>query len=269
MKKYPNSSVYRPLQPAIHAERDNASYQERLPSLPLAPYICCYWQLASQPSLLHPFVYRVVADGCIDIFFHTQQPQDIYVMGFSTTYTEFPLDVPFNYIGVRFMPAAFPLLFGVNAAALTNRFEHLRDVVPALALALAQQTAGLDNLQALQPVLNHYFEKILAGLSADADSRLLEAMDLILRTGGNIRLETELHSGVSPRHLRRLFDFYIGESPKTFSKVVRFQQLLHAIPTADSLRADKMFYDAGYYDQAHFIKEFKAMYGLSPTVALR
>lgn len=257
------------MQPAIHPERDEASYREYVPSLPLAPYICCYWQLTSHPSLSQPFMYRVVADGCIDLFFHTHQPQDVYVMGFSTTYTEFPLDNPFNYIGIRFMPAAFPLLFGVCAGDLTNRFEHLDDVVPTLAAGLAQQTAGLHNLHELSPVLNHYFEKILAGHTMDADHRLLQALDLILRAGGNIRLETELHSGVSPRHLRRLFDFYIGESPKTFCKVVRFQQLLHNTPTADSLRAGKMFYDAGYYDQAHFIKEFKTLYGLPPTVALR
>nr|WP_246496183.1 helix-turn-helix domain-containing protein [Chitinophaga varians] len=167
------------------------------------------------------------------------------------------------------MPAAFPLLFGVSAAALTNRFEHLSDVVPALATGLTQQTAGLHSLHELSPVLNHHFEKILAGHTTDADHRLLQALDLILRAGGNIRLETAFHSGVSPRHLRRLFDFYIGESPKTFSKIVRFQQLLHSTPTADSLRAIKLFYDAGYYDQAHFIKEFKTLYGLPPTVALR
>ncbi|MBC9909674.1 AraC family transcriptional regulator [Chitinophaga varians] len=261
--------MYRPVQPAIRPERDEASYRECLPSLPLAPYIYCYWQLTSHPSLSQPFVYRVVADGCIDLFFHTRQPQDVYVMGFSTTYTEFPLDNPFNYIGIRFMPAAFPLLFGVSAAALTNRFEHLSDVVPALATGLTQQTAGLHSLHELSPVLNHHFEKILAGHTTDADHRLLQALDLILRAGGNIRLETAFHSGVSPRHLRRLFDFYIGESPKTFSKIVRFQQLLHSTPTADSLRAIKLFYDAGYYDQAHFIKEFKTLYGLPPTVALR
>nr|WP_295864438.1 helix-turn-helix domain-containing protein [uncultured Chitinophaga sp.] len=260
--------LFRPVQPAIRSGRDQASYGECLPSLPLTSYIYCYWQLTSRPSLSEPFVYRVVADGCIDIFFHTHHPDAVYVMGFSTTYTEFPLDHPFNYIGIRFLPAAFPLLFGVNAASLTNRFEPLDAVAPALATGLTQLTNGLHNLAALQPLLDRFFEKILAGHHTDADHRLLQAVDLILRAGGNIRLEKELHSGVSPRQLRRLFDFYIGDSPKTFSKVVRFQQLLHAAPSADSLKANKHFFDAGYYDQAHFIKEFKTMYGLPPTLAL-
>lgn len=260
--------LFRPVQPAIRSGRDQASYEECLPSIPLAPYIYCYWQLTSHPTLSEPFVYRVVADGCIDLFFHTRQPEAVYVMGFSTTYTEFPLDYPFNYVGIRFLPAAFPLLFGINAATLTNRFEPLEAVAPALAAGLTLQTAGLHDLKTLHPVLNSFFEKILAGHTADADHRLLQAVDIILRAGGDIRLEKELHSGVSPRQLRRLFDFYIGDSPKTFSKVVRFQQLLHTTPTADSLKAHKRFFDAGYYDQAHFIKEFKTMYGLPPTIAL-
>ncbi|MBC9932995.1 AraC family transcriptional regulator [Chitinophaga qingshengii] len=260
--------LFKPVQPAIHPERDQASYAEQLPSLPLMPYVYCYWQLSSLPALSQPFVYRVVADGCIDLFFHTRQPEAMYVMGFSTTYTEFPLDNPFNYIGVRFLPAAFPSLFRVDAASLTDRFEPLDAVVPALASGLTSVVAGLHDLSELSPVLDQYLTTILAQKTPATDNRLLHALDLILHAGGNLRLERDLQAGVSPRQLRRLFDFYIGDTPKTFSKVVRFQQLLHTIPTADSLRAGKTFYDAGYYDQAHFIKEFKTMYGLPPTIAL-
>ena len=63
------------------------------------------------------------------------------------------------------------------------------------------------------------------------------------------------------------FEYYIGDTAKTFSKVVRFQHVLNAKPSSDSLRKSKLFYDAGYYDQAHFIKEFRNFYGVTPSKA--
>lgn len=259
--------LFRPVQPAI--DQEQVSYQEQPPSLLLSKYIYCYWQLSSCGPLATPFIYRVVADGCIDLFFNTDTPEDFYIMGFSTTYTEFPLDNPFNYIGIRFLPAAFPLLFRIDAAELTNRFEALKTVAPALSKGLTQQVQTHQQLSSLQPLLDNYFGAILSQTFHEADSRFFDALDLILKAHGTLNLNTDLHTGISPRQLRRLFDFYIGSSPKTFSKVVRFQHILHAKPSARSLRENKLFYDAGYYDQAHFIKEFKTMYGLTPTIALR
>jgi transcriptional regulator GlxA family with amidase domain len=82
-----------------------------------------------------------------------------------------------------------------------------------------------------------------------------------------VTVEKELDTGLSARQLRRLFDFYIGDTAKTFAKVVRFQNILNAKPSTQSLRQNKLFFDAGYYDQAHFIKEFKNFYGVTPSKA--
>ncbi|MEM6633013.1 MAG: helix-turn-helix domain-containing protein, partial [Bacteroidota bacterium] len=81
-------------------------------------------------------------------------------------------------------------------------------------------------------------------------------------------LAKDLDIGLSPRQLRRYFQFYIGDSPKSFCKIVRFQTLLKAKPSRESLRKNKLFFDLGYYDQAHFVKEFKHLYGKTPTEAL-
>lgn len=82
-----------------------------------------------------------------------------------------------------------------------------------------------------------------------------------------VDIENDLNTGISSRQLRRLFDFYIGDTAKTFSKVVRFQNILRANPSSQSLRQNKLFFDVGYYDQAHFIKEFKNFYGVTPSKA--
>jgi len=89
-----------------------------------------------------------------------------------------------------------------------------------------------------------------------ADDRVFNALEIILKNRGVVNLK-DLNTGLSPRQMRRLFHFYIGDSVKTFSKVVRFQNILQAKPSVQSLRQNKIYYDMGYYDQAHFVKEFK------------
>lgn len=261
--------LFRPVQPAVSESGGAVTYEELLPDPRLSRYIYCYWQLKTHQPLTAPFYYRVVADGCIDIFFDTRFPAENYIMGFSTTYTEFPLEAPFDYIGIRFLPTAFPLLFQIDAQELTNRTELLQQVVPDLSGGLAQLVPAPLLLAQLVPAFDQYFLKIMANTSMDADPRLFEAIDLILKAQGTLQVESTLDTGISPRQLRRLFNFYIGSAPKMFSKVVRFQHILHAKPSVQSLKKNKLFYDAGYYDQAHFIKEFKTMYGQTPVIALR
>ena len=54
----------------------------------------------------------------------------------------------------------------------------------------------------------------------------------------------------------------VGASPRKFASIVRLKNVLQQYPTADSLTG--LGYEAGFYDQAHFIKEFKAFTGDTP-----
>jgi AraC-like DNA-binding protein len=209
----------------------------------------------------------VVADGCIDIFFELNNPQDNFVMGFCKKYTEFPLDNTFNYIGVRFLPTMFPQLFKVNAAELSNRFENLNVVVPHTAKFIADSFSSSQDTNEIKHLLDNYFTEVISKTKFYYDNRLYEAINIILKNFGVLNVETDLDTGISPRQLRRLFEYYIGDTAKTFSKVVRFQNILRAKPSNQSLRQNKLFFDVGYYDQAHFVKEFKNFYGVTPSKA--
>ena len=140
--------------------------------------------------------------------------------------------------------------------------------LPNVARQLGNIASEKHFLQSVKPSLDQLLLRLLAGINPHPDNRLYEAIDTILRSQGLLSIEKELQTGISPRQLRRLFELYIGDTPKMFSKVVRFQQILHAKPSRQALRRNKLFFDYGYHDQAHFIKEFKRMYGLTPTIAL-
>lgn len=259
--------LYTPIQPTIKQSADNVLYYEFLPHNNLQHIIYCYWQLKTTAPLQNQFNYKVVADGCIDIYFELNKPEENYVMGFCKKYTEFALGNTFNYVGVRFLPTMFPQLFKINASEISNRYEHLSVVVPQTSAFIQSRFNSLTTVEEIKTIFDNYFRQLLSTTSFDYDSRLYNAIERILKKSGVIDIERDLDTGISSRQLRRIFEYYIGDTAKTFSKVVRFQNILRAKPSSQSLKQNKLFFDKGYYDQAHFIKEFKNFYGVTPGKA--
>ena len=107
------------------------------------------------------------------------------------------------------------------------------------------------------------FQKIIRHIT----TTVLWSLHLIFRKNGYLNTEKELQTGLSPRQLRRVFNFYIGTTAKSFSNVVRFQYILNAKPSKQSLKENKLYFDVGFHDQAHFIKNFKTFYGITPSEA--
>lgn len=71
-------------------------------------------------------------------------------------------------------------------------------------------------------------------------------------------------AGVSSRHLDRLFARHLGVPPKTLGTVLRFQRALTSLMREPEGTLADVAASAGYFDQAHFIKDFKRMTGGVP-----
>ncbi|UTW61245.1 AraC family transcriptional regulator [bacterium SCSIO 12741] len=254
----------------IQGVQDGVAYHEIRPESDAKEFIHCYWQLKTPSPLDEPFTYRVASDGCIDILWEQQKGDQLYITGFSKKFVEFELGQSFDYLGIRFVPAGFPTLFDIPASTLTQQFLPLQEVESNLNDVLIREVRAPLSLSRAAERMDLIFQNWIdqKEMHPQADGRFLNAMGQILKAQGNLNV-TELDVGLSERQLRRLFAFYFGESAKTFAKVVRFQTLLGTYPTSKSLKDDKIFYDLGYFDQAHFIKEFKAFYGITPNRAFR
>lgn len=259
--------LYTPIQPSVGRTKQQVRYTEYLPHPELQAFIYCYWELKTLTVLDQPFSYRVVTDGCIDVFFELKKPDENFVMGFCKKYTEFPLDSSFHYVGVRFLPTMFTQVFKIDASILSNKFQQLSNILPEASIMIKDQFGAEIPSGKLAAQFDQVLFELVDEKQFDHDHRLYDAIDIILRNFGVVILETDINTGVSQRQLRRLFKFYIGDTPKSFSKVVRFQNILKAKPSTQSLKQNKLFYDLGYYDQAHFIKDFKNFYGVTPAKA--
>jgi transcriptional regulator GlxA family with amidase domain len=90
-----------------------------------------------------------------------------------------------------------------------------------------------------------------------------------LLEGGEVRVESVAERlGVTARHLRRAFTESVGIGPKEFARTVRLQR---AVRTASTTSNDwgQIAADAGYYDQAHLIADFRELVGLTPGAFLK
>jgi AraC-like DNA-binding protein len=258
---------FRPLQPSLLKIEDSAYYREVLPDLRLQPYICCYWEAKSLKSFPESFSYKVVADGCVDICFSPGLSKYNFLFGLITKFNDFQLENPFHLIGIRFLPGMFSQFFKFDLHEIINSTGEMAAIAPSTADFIDKSFSPEQKLEVIKGSLDMYMLKRLFSVNPDFDNRLFNSVNIILEKKGVFNPDKIMDLGISARHLRRVFKNYIGCSPKAFSKIVRFQNILRAAPSVDILRESNIFYDLGYYDQSHFIKEFKTFYGITPKTA--
>ncbi len=79
---------------------------------------------------------------------------------------------------------------------------------------------------------------------------------------------TKLFS-INLRNLQRLFQEYVGVSPKWVIQRFRIQGVAERIENQKTIQYAEMALELGYFDQSHFIKDFKKTIGLSPEDYLK
>jgi AraC-like DNA-binding protein len=109
--------------------------------------------------------------------------------------------------------------------------------------------------QALKPLENHTAVRYALGLF------------LNIHAAPSVAAVTD-SLGLSSRHFIQLFGGQVGLTPKLFCRVRRFQQVLKLVHSGGEVDWADVAADCGYYDQAHFIHDFRAFAGINPTTYL-
>jgi AraC-like DNA-binding protein len=92
------------------------------------------------------------------------------------------------------------------------------------------------------------------------------AVNRIISSPGQLSIEEISNKvGYSQKHLIKLFKDKVGLTPKGFLKIIRFQKAIEEIAAAKEINWAGIAYESGYYDQAHFINDFKVFSGYTPT----
>lgn len=256
-------NLYRPLQPV---ENDKGLgklfYKEQLPAEALRPYIHCFWELRTPEALNETYMYRVVADGCIDMIIDTHLYNGSLLAGIADSSFEVPVENEAGYFGIRFLPAGIHHFWKMDAAEIQNQMLSADDLLPKETQVLSAMIFESKSFTQRIAVAQSYLLSLLAKNNIAMHPALARALHHILSSGGDLPIQSKAAEYISPRQLQRLFQDHVGCSPKLFARIVRFQQALKAMQHD---RGTGHFYKQGYFDQAHFIKEFKNFYGDTPA----
>ena len=171
-------------------------------------------------------------------------------------------------IGVKFRPGAFyPFLHKPVATIADTSFDaqQLFNDIPTTALAISNyrdERGMIDQasqfLQAHLPDHDPAVENACEAVETIATDRSVTRVgDLIARCG------------VQDRTLQRLFHRYVGASPSWVIKRYRIYDALTQLDGASPGKWTELAQNLGYYDQAHFINDFKKLVGRSPSAYLK
>jgi AraC-like DNA-binding protein len=240
---------------------------ERLaPSAALAALVEHYWfvdwDMQGQPSQLqetlpHPNVHLVIENDSDGVY------------GVRTArYTKQLAGQGFAF-GIKFRPGGFRPFFGSAVAEIVDRRVGLAQLFGTDGAALTRQVracaAAEDTAPAAMAAAAEAF--LLARLPpADADAG--RAAALVAAIAGNAALLTvdalAEQAGLNKRALQRLFRQYVGVGPKWVIKRYRMHEAVAQLQAGAAPELAQLALGLGYYDQAHFIKEFTALVGKPP-----
>lgn len=233
------------------------------PSSDLAGSIEHYWWVRWDVS--EPQIAEVLSYPSVHVTFEEREARIIGVVREKFTRR---LEGRGEVFGIKFRPGMFRPWYGASVVRLTGRTEPLAGQlgVPAEAL-LDDVFAEREQLARCKLVES----RLRAALPpADADAEL--ARDLVAR----VQREPALHSvallgdatGLSQRSLQRLFRDYVGVGPKWVVRRFRLQEAAELLETSDE-SIGALAARLGYFDQAHFVRDFKAVVGRTPSDYVR
>lgn len=210
-----------------------------------------------------------VPDGCVDVMFDTTDGRlSARAAGTVLKGTRIPVEQGHTYFGIRFAP-------GVVPAFIDGSFEDLIDENVDLDACskdpdLAEEIREKATFQERADFFCNYYRGFLCSSQNETtrtgQKNLFSAVrNKIEESGGRIRItDLEEFTGYTARYIDRIFHTYVGMSPKTFAKIVRFQNAIDHLDHDNRITFSDLAADHGYYDQPQFIRDFRKYAGTTP-----
>ena len=249
-------------------------YRNILPSDKLSNYIKSFWVVDSEGDKTLKRE-KIIPDGYPEMIFHYGNTyranisgewflQDKYLIAGQITNHFFLENTGVSgMIGIKFQPWAIKQLFNIEMHPLVNKVipfpEALNDKLTALKKVVIANTQFEEKVANLE----NWFLGFAGNTPAD-ESAFQKSVRLIIDSGGALSLKKITESNnLSERSLERYFKSYIGLSPKLYSRIIRFSKTF-SIVQEKHFKWTEVSFLAGFYDQSHFIKNFKEFTGEEP-----
>ena len=216
------------------------------------------WDLRGQPpynseTLPHPAIHLTV------------EPETATLVGVVTHKFSRVLTGKGWVFGIKFNPGAFHPFVQCPISTYTDRHVRLDEVLgaPANQYAQAMRAAPDDAarvslaeafLRGFAPAQDEHVTLVGQIVKAIMDERAITKVDHLVS-----------RYNINKRSLQRLFNEYVGVSPKWVIQRYRLHEATAQMVPGQTVDWSQLAVELGYFDQAHFIKDFKAIVGLTPA----
>ena len=261
----------------ISTEKATMNYQTFQPHSDLKSLIKCHWTL-EVPAQKDTKRQLIIPDGCIEMIFilgddvkrYTSedkfiiQPREMVLGQITEPFFIEPTGYV-NSFAVRFYPYGFTNFVSTSIKKLANKETPIallfgENPSKELGQKIAQATDTKKRIEIIEGFLSDKLND-----KSTIDNIVKTTIDTILLTKGGSPINTILKDDLSKRRqLERKFTKQIGISPKQLGKVIRLQAALQMLLNRQSENLTMIAYESEYYDQAHFIKDFKEFTGTTP-----
>ncbi len=237
-------------------------HERHAPSAPLQSFVEHYWtvqwDLRGHPpqlreTLPHPSVHLLIERG------------RSRVAGVASRRFSRVLEEQGRVFGVKFRPGGFQPFFGASMSTITDSSVTLATVFGSSAATLEDEILAQDSMVDMIEVAAKLLSAHLPSRNAEAE-RVTEIVYRIMTDPSLATVYTLAERfATHPRALQRLFARYVGVSPKWVIHRYRLHEALEQLAAGRPANWPALALSLGYYDQAHFIRDFKRMVGKTPT----
>ena len=168
-------------------------------------------------------------------------------------------------VEVRLTPLGAYQLLGVPTGELAERVVGLDEILGRAGTQLAEQLADAVSWQSRFALLDGVFTRAAAN-GPRPDRGLVAAWSRLERHHGNLAIgQLIADTGWSRRRLAERFRMQAGLTPKSAARIMRFEHARELLTRPGRQSLASIALSCGYYDQAHFNRDFQALAGCTPT----
>lgn len=255
--------------------------KEYKPSRALAPFVASYSSAVFNIEARPDTTFKIVPNGCLELIIHLKDtacklpnstglagtPDYMLIGLFRKAYNiHFTEKVPI--FSIRFKPEALSGLLGIQGSEILESYEDIETLLGKNFRDFCHRIREDRNVGQMIQRTESFLKNILLKQQQEEDY-VQRATTLIRNAESNSIREISERLSISQRQLERKFSEVIGISPKRYLRLMRFNKVMQALQQKQFLNLTSVAYYCGYFDQAHFIKDFKHITGHSPGIYIK
>ena len=232
------------------------------PSHELGFFVEHYWIVRWDLRGREPYLQETLPYPCVHLVIERGRSRIVGVVREKFSYL---LTAKGFVFGVKFRPGAFYPFVKSPVSGLTDTTVELRDVFGTEGQALEEAVLSREDEGEMIELTEAFIRDRLP--ERDENVATINRIVEYIAADREITRVEDLAGrfNLSKRTLQRIFKRYVGVSPKWVIRRYRLHEAAERLANGEAVDWPNMALDLGYFDQAHFIRDFKAIVGTSPA----